>query len=125
MHLHCLLCATVFLGLPFFLGQLNGKLHDLKIHKAADALADGQLLASEETVEVRQAVPQLAAARRQADMTHAATHRRVDHRLSGVCAPVFAYSIAGCSWLVASRVADVLCICPVLLRAYHRLPDPR
>ena len=65
-------------------GQLNVYLHRLKIHKAADALADGQLLASEQSVEVRRAVPELLAAHRQADMTHAATHRRVGHRLSGV-----------------------------------------
>ena len=95
-------------------GQLNGKLHCLKIHKAADALADGQLLVSEESVEVRQAVPELVEARRQADMTHAATHRRVEHRLSGVGAPVCARSVAGCSCPVASGVADA---CPVPVSA--------
>jgi hypothetical protein len=72
---------------------LHSKLHCLKIQKAADALADGQLLPSEESVEVRQAVPELVAARRKADMTQAATHRRVARRLSGVCAPVCAHSV--------------------------------
>jgi hypothetical protein len=121
----CLCDCVPWLAFPP--GQLNGKLRCLKIHKAADALADGQLLASEESVEVRQAVPELVAARRQADMTHAAAHRRVEHRLSGVCALVCTHSVAGCSCPVASNVPDA---CPVpvsaavekLIRAWA---DPR
>jgi hypothetical protein len=65
-------------------------LHHMKIRKAADAMVDGQLLATEETLDVRLSVPAMLEARRKQDMTHAAAHRRVVHRLSGVRAPVCA-----------------------------------
>jgi hypothetical protein len=88
--------------------KVDTELRRLKIRKAAEALSEGQLLASEESLEVRQALPLLASARVKADTTHAATHRRVGHRLSGVRALVSAQSAPSCLCF-ASHLFSLLC----------------
>ena len=67
---------------------MDRELRLLKIRKAADALNDGQLLATESSIEVRQAAVDLLARRADNDKKHAQDHRRAGHRLSRVRALV-------------------------------------
>ena len=67
---------------------MDRELRLLKIRKAADALNDGQLLATESSIEVRQAAVDLVARRVDNDKKHTQDHRRAGHRLSRVRALV-------------------------------------
>jgi hypothetical protein len=59
----------------------------MMVKKAAGALADGHLLASEKSAEVVRAVPTIVNIQKKADQEKAAQHHLLRRRLSGASAP--------------------------------------